>query len=136
MRDHTSLEAWRQAEAVSLSVLELSRTHWKAYAQAVFNQVQRSSVSVQTNISEGYSFFNSPSFHRHLRIAYGSAMETGDLLNLLGRAGIVPPELVEPILSKCRRSQRLLLGLIKRYAERSRGHQVKQDSDPHQGSRL
>jgi four helix bundle protein len=130
MRDHTSLEAWREAEAVSLSILSLSRTHWKPYAQAVFNQVQRSSISVATNISEGYSFTNSPSFHRHLRIAYGSAVETGDLLNLLSKASVVPPELVEPILSRCRRSQRLLLGLIKRYAENG----MTRPSDERKGS--
>jgi four helix bundle protein len=120
MRDHTSLEAWREALAVSISVLELSRNNWKPYAHAVFNQVQRSSVSVQTNIAEGYSFTNSPSFHRHLRIAYGSSVETGDLLLLLEKAEIVPPDLVQPIATRCRRCQRLLLGLIKRYAEKSR----------------
>jgi four helix bundle protein len=116
MRDHTSLEAWREAEEVSLSILALSRTHWKPFAQAVFNQVQRSSVSVQTNIAEGYSFTNSPSFRRHLRIAYGSAVETGDLLTLLSKAEVIPIGLIEPTLTKCKRCQRLLLGLIKRYA--------------------
>jgi hypothetical protein len=83
MRDHTSLLAWREAQSVSLAILAISQTYWKPYAQAVFNQVQRSSISVQTNISEGYSFTNTPSFHRHLRIAYGSAVETGDLLSLM-----------------------------------------------------
>jgi len=115
MIDHTSLLAWQEAEAVSLGVLDIGKKYWKPYAQAVFDQLQRASVSVQTNIAEGYAYTNSPSFRNHLRIAYGSAIESGDLLVLLVRGRIVPQNEIEPLLARCRRSQRLILGLIKRY---------------------
>ena len=48
-------------------------------------RVQRSSLSVQLNIAEGYAFFSdSATWRKHLRIAYGSAVETDDLLDLMG----------------------------------------------------
>ena len=115
MVSHTSLVAWQEAEAVSLGVLTMGKNHWKPYAQAVFGQLQRASVSVQVNIAEGYAYSNSPTFRNHLRIAYGSAIESGDLLALLAKAEIVPAEEVGPILKRCKRSQRLLLGLMKKY---------------------
>jgi four helix bundle protein len=83
VRDHTSLKAWQEAHAVALSVLHLAQTGWKPYASALFSQLQRSSLSVQLNISEGYTYGDSPSFTRHLGVAYGSAVETAELLSTL-----------------------------------------------------
>jgi four helix bundle protein len=70
-------------------------------------------LSVQLNIAEGYAYANSPSFTRHLAIAYGSAVETGELLEIALDAEVVSAEVVRPLLTRNQRSQRLLLGLLK-----------------------
>jgi len=70
--------------------LEVARTSWKPYAAALFSQLQRASLSVQLTIAEGYAYADSPSFTRHLTIAYGSAVETGELLEVALDAQIVP----------------------------------------------
>jgi len=114
MRDHTSLKAWQEAHAVALSVIELARTAWKPYASALFFQLQRASLSVQLNISEGYTFGDSPTFTRHLGVAYGSAVETGELVRLLGDAGIIAPSALTELRERNARCQRLILGLLKR----------------------
>src|SRR5688500_4021639 len=113
MRDHRSLEAWQEARAVALGTLGIARTSWKPYAAALFSQLQRASLSVQLNIAEGYAYANSPSFTRHLTIAYGSAVETGELLEIALDAEIVPTAVGKQLLIRNQRSQRLLLGLLK-----------------------
>ncbi len=113
MRDHTSLKAWQAAQQVTLAVIGLARTAWKPYASALFFQLQRASLSVQLNISEGYTFGSSPTFTRHLAVAYGSAVETGELLSLLVEANIADSAVVAPVLENNRLSQRLILGLLK-----------------------
>src|SRR5213592_258538 len=115
MRDHKSLLAWQEARKVVQAVFEGSRTCWKPFAAAVFAQLQRASLSVQLNIAEGYAFRALPRFRNHLEIAYGSAVETGELLELAIRKCLLPEDLSRPALKSCLRSQRLLLGLIKRY---------------------
>ena len=65
------------------------RTNWKPYAAALFSQLQRASLSVQLNIAEGYAYADSPCFTRHLSIAYGSAVETGDLLEIALEAKVL-----------------------------------------------
>ena len=115
MKDHTSLEAWKQARVVSLGVLEAARLHWKPWAAAILAQLQRASLSVQLNIAEGATFNRSPTYARHLGIAYGSAVETGELIDLAIEAGLFPREFAEPLREHCRRTQRLLLGLLKRH---------------------
>ena len=114
MRDHTSLRAWQEAHAISIAVIRLARSSWKPYASALFNQLQRASLSVQLNIAEGYTFGESPTFTRHLGIAYGSAVETGELLRLARDAEVVADERLEALLQRCRQTERLLLGMLKR----------------------
>src|SRR5882724_11064456 len=113
MRDHRSLKAWQEAHAVALSVIGLARTAWKPYASALFFQLQRASLSVQLNISEGYTFGDSPTFTRHLGIAYGSAVETAELLRLLREAGILDPDSVADAEKRNAQCQRLIMGLLK-----------------------
>ena len=95
-------------------VLDLSETHWKPALGAAWGQLQRCSLSVQLNIAEGYALGTTPLFNKHLRIAYGSAVETGEVLDhLVQRLRPEPPTLKQIIL-RCQRSQRLLLGLMHR----------------------
>lgn len=83
MRDHRSLHAWQEARGVVL------------------------------NIAEGCAYGISRSFSRHLNIAYGSAVEAGELLEIALDADIVDRKTAIHLIRRNRRSQRLLLGLMK-----------------------
>ena len=114
MRDHTSLIAWQLAKAVSRASLAPGRSHWKPWAAAIFWQLQRASLSVQLNIAEGYARRNTRAFRYHLNVAYGSAVETGELLQLCRDEQLLPSQVLDQTLANCGRCQRLLLGLIRR----------------------
>jgi four helix bundle protein len=117
MRDHKSILAWQEANKVVEAVLDGCRTSWKPLAAAVFSQLQRASLSVQLNIAEGYALRTTRRFRNHLQVAYGSAVETGELLELAVRKELLPEGLSRSALARCLRCQRLLLGLIKRYRD-------------------
>ena len=120
MRDHKSIVAWQEANKVVHAVLQGSRTCWRPYATAVFSQLQRASLSVQLNIAEGYALMSPRRFRNHLEIAYGSAVETKELLEILSDNHLLPCDLGEEAINRCSRSQGLILGLIKRYRDPSR----------------
>ena len=115
MRDHRSLEAWQEAHRVVKLALDLARDYWRPYLSEVYRQLTSAAVSAQVNITEGYGLGTAPQFLRHLRIAYGSALEAGDLIDLLAERGDVPETVGQRAQQSSHRSQRLLLGLIKRY---------------------
>src|SRR5688572_18774849 len=117
MRDHRSLHAWQEARGVVLGTIEISKSSWKPYAAALFSQLQRASLSVQLNIAEGYTFGDSPSFTRHLGIAYGSAVETGELLRLALEAEVLHEGSLHVLLQRIEETERLLLGMLKRRRE-------------------
>jgi four helix bundle protein len=108
------LRAWQEAHSVSLGVIRLSRESWKPYAAALYSQLQRASLSVELNIAEGYSFGDTPAYTRHLGVAYGSAVETVELLRLGVESEILPDDAGTTLLQHANYACRLLLGLLKR----------------------
>lgn len=114
MQAHQSLNAWVESRKISLAVLELSRTAWKPHAAALFNQLQRAGLSIQLNIAEGYALADRR-FGNHLAIAYGSAAEVAELIQLGLDSQAIPEELGRPLLARVEGCRQLLLGLLKRY---------------------
>ena len=115
MRDHRSLEAWREAHAITRAAFSARRDHSKAYAFPAFEQLQRAALSIQLNLAEGYALGTARRFVNHLTIAYGSAVETAEILQLGLEEGFLAREVAEEALQRAKRCQALLLGLIKRY---------------------
>ena len=95
-----------------LALLPAIRQVKYAYANPIFDQLQRAALSVQLNIAEGYALKTSKRFRNHLDIAYGSAVETAELLELSGELCLLSTELIVSTLKRCRQCQRLLRGLI------------------------
>jgi four helix bundle protein len=115
MRHHKSLKAWIEASRVVNAVFDFCESSWRPQARAAFDQLQRAALSIQLNIAEGYARGHPKQFLYHLRIAYGSAVETTELLELLHLRGLLPTEPALTAIEDSRRCQQLLLGLIKRF---------------------
>lgn len=113
MHGHRSLRAWRYARVVSRECFLLSRDCWVPWASALFGQLQRSALSVQLNIAEGWTFGPGANYTRHLGIAYGSAVETAELLDLARELALIPVERLGPIAEMNQLSRRLLQGLLR-----------------------
>ena len=86
MRSHRTLFAWQEAREVSRACI---------------------------NIAEGYGLATAPQFRRHIHIAYGSALEAGELFELGLEIGVIAAEHAH-VLARCEKSQRLLLRLLKK----------------------
>jgi four helix bundle protein len=71
-------------------------------------------LSVELNIAEGYTFGPGPTYTRHLGIAFGSAVETNELLRIALEAGVLDAGTAVPLLERSDRACRLLVGLLKK----------------------
>jgi four helix bundle protein len=120
MATHKTLAAWQEAHAVVNLAMDFAKLHWRPYLAPVFDQLTRAALSAQINISEGYGFGSRPRFVHHLRIAKGSASETGDLLELLVERSEIPQQDGQEAVRRCRKCHGLLFGLIRRYAGEAR----------------
>ena len=88
--------------------------HWQPNHAAILDQLRRAALSVQLNIAEGFAIGRSPRCRNHLRIAYGSAVETTDLLDILGELTLDKTGDLNALTSLSHRTQALTLRLWQR----------------------
>lgn len=77
------LEAWQEARAVVRQVYGLTRNDGLKRDYGLCDQIQRSSVSVMTNIAEGFERVGTPEKLNFYNIARASAGETRSLLYVI-----------------------------------------------------
>lgn len=102
-----------------LLVPTVSDTSWRPSLGAVFKQLQRSALSVQLNIAEGYALGSGPRCRSLMEVAYGSAVETQELLEILADAGVLSEEQADQAYKTNDECQKTLMGLIRRYRDAS-----------------
>ncbi len=119
MASHKTLKAWVEAREVARGVVSASRDHWRPWAAAPFDQLQRASLSVQLNIAEGWSFGPSPTRDRHLEIAYGSAREAHEVIELMQDTQVLPPRIAAELWRHSELTIKLLVGLLQRTRPRA-----------------
>lgn len=112
---HKKLRAWQTAHEIVILVRTISETSWRPSLGAVFGQLQRSSLSVQLNIAEGYALGAGQRCRSLMEVAYGSAVETRELLEILAEAGALTEAQASQALQINGECQKTLMGLIRRY---------------------
>jgi four helix bundle protein len=113
MRDHKSIIAWQEARALSVLVFNAARSDWKPWCSALFSQLQRAALSVQLNIAEGYAYGPGAKQTHHVRISYGSAVETAELLEPARDLSAIDKGGSREMLARNARCRHLLLGMLK-----------------------
>jgi len=82
-RNFRNLILWQKAHALVLEIYKITSLLPKSEQFGITNQIQRSSVSVPTNIAEGYGRISVKEKIRFLYIANGSLEETRYFLILI-----------------------------------------------------
>jgi four helix bundle protein len=95
MRSHRDLLAWRVSNSLAIEVHRWAEGPWGPARWSTIEQLRRASLSVPLNIVEGFASGPGNRCRYHLRVAYGSAVETTAILEFLGELGATVPGLVD-----------------------------------------
>lgn len=87
------LKVWKDAVRLSVDVIKLLEKHKVPYGFK--DQVLRSSLSIPSNIAEGYEYQNNKEFLRFLKYARGSAAELKTQLIILQETYIQEFDLIK-----------------------------------------
>ena len=103
------LEVWKRACNLAVTVYQTLK-ECKDYG--LRGQMQRSAVSIASNIAEGAE--RPPKdFSRFLRIAKGSAAELRTQTYIAAKVGIIAPEQMKEIVEETKGIARMLTGLAR-----------------------
>jgi four helix bundle protein len=108
------LMVWRKAKELSLGVYRVTSQQPFARDHGLRTQVQRASVSVMSNIAEGFERYSRREFRRFLSIARGSASEVRSQLHLARELGYLSAEDAASLLGLCSEISRMLAALHRR----------------------
>jgi len=110
--------AWQLSREVVREIYRLTNESGLKKDFALRDQITRSSVSVMSNIAEGYERVSNKEFVQFLNIARGSNSEVKSQLYVMLDVGYIDEISFNELYNKCTRISKILLGLIKHINDR------------------
>ena len=98
---------WQKAEALTVQIYK----NFKYCKDWSFrDQIQRASISIMNNISEGYERRNDKEFSHFLRIAKASAGEVRSMLRVSIKITYLEPIIATELIDEAKQVSRLIAG--------------------------
>ena len=115
------LEMWQLARALTSKIYQLTKSGKFARDFGLCNQIQRASVSVMSNIAEGYERGGNREFMQFLAIAKGSCGEVRCQLYVARDQQYIPQSEAEPLIDQHKK----LSIMIYKFMEHLKGSKFK-----------
>ncbi|MFB2769833.1 four helix bundle protein [Pelatocladus sp. BLCC-F211] len=103
---------WQFGIDLAVECYELTEYFPKSELYGLTSQIRRSSVSVPSNIAEGYGRRTKNEYIQFLHIALGSLRELDTQLIIAKRVKLADQQLFEPVLKKVDRLQGILVSTL------------------------
>jgi four helix bundle protein len=105
------LQVWQMAHDLSMSIYRLTKAGEFSKDWGLKDQVQRASVSVMSNIAEGFERYSRQEFKQFLSIARGSCAEVRSQIQLAKSLGYIADADCSTIYENCISLSRAIGGL-------------------------
>ena len=112
IRSYRDLTVWQQAMDLVVDVYSLTRGLPADERFGLPSQLRRASVSIPSNIAEGWGRNRTGEYVQHLRYSSGSLREVETQLLITCRVGYLNETVVDPALKSCDQISRMLRALI------------------------
>jgi four helix bundle protein len=103
---------WKKAIDLSVRCYKLTEYFPKTETYGMISQIRRCSVSVASNIAEGYGRKGKGEYLQFLHIALGSLRELDTQLIISLKVGLTEEKYINSVLTDCDEMQKLLKSTI------------------------
>ena len=111
LSNYKELSVWQKSFAITLKIYTITDNFPKHELYGLTSQIRRASVSIPSNIAEGYSRNHIKEYLQHLSIAYGSLSELETQLLLAKALKYINEEHAETLFNEIAEIGRMLYGL-------------------------
>lgn len=109
------LNCWKESRKLVKRIYKSSEQGKFKKDFSLKDQVRRASVSIMTNIAEGFSRFHRKDSVRFFDFAQSSAAEVQSLLYIAEDLEYLTPEFVEEMRGEALKCQKMILSLIRHF---------------------
>lgn len=113
MNRFKELKVWQKAIEIVVDIYQLTSAFPQNEKYGLVSQIQRSAVSIPSNIAEGAGRNNKNEFYQFLGIANGSSFELETQLTISAKLGYADNQETEKICIKLSEIQNMIFGLQK-----------------------
>ena len=114
IRDFRDLDIWKKGIEIVKDVYEIVEKFPKQEFYGLVSQVQKSAISIPSNIAEGFNRFHNKEYKQFLYIALGSCAELETQIEIASELKYINDENKKDILEKINHESRMLTNLIKK----------------------
>ena len=114
IRNFRDLDIWRKGIEVVKDIYKVVGEFPKQEFYGLVNQMQRSAVSIPSNIAEGFNRFHNREYKQFLYIALGSCAELETQVEISWELRYMSDIGKEDLLEKVDHESRMLMNLIKK----------------------
>ncbi len=112
MRDFKKLHIWQRGIQIVKAAYQLTNMLHVNEKYNLISQINRSAVSIPSNIAEGSSRKSEKDYYRFLEIALGSCFELETQILLLSELELAAPSLIADILESVKIEQQQISTLM------------------------
>lgn len=116
MNNYRELKVWQKSMDLVEKVYTISAVFPKEEKYGLTSQIQRSAISIPSNIAEGAGRNSNKEFRNFLGIANGSANELSTQLILSTRIGYAKQDDLDDIFNLLEEIQKMNFALIKKFS--------------------
>ena len=116
IRNFRDLDVWKKGMEIVKDVYVATSTFPKQELYGISSQMKRSSVSIPSNIAEGFNRLHNKEYKQFLYIALGSCAELETLVEIAAELKYINEHQKTSLLEKLDHESRMLSKLIKKIA--------------------
>ena len=113
IRNFRDLIVWRLGKEIANEIYKLTASFPKEEMYGLVSQMRRASISIASNIAEGFNRFHNREYRQFLFVSLGSCAELETQIEISCDQGLLRPERRDALLEKIDHESRMLRNLIK-----------------------
>ena len=113
MKTYREIICWQKAIALVKSIYKLTNKFPQSEQFGLTSQLRRASISIPSNIAEGFGRGSNKDFRRFLDISRGSLFELQTQLYIAKELDYINKDLFDKTFEQSREVERILIGFIK-----------------------
>jgi four helix bundle protein len=114
IKNYQELNIWKRSVEMAIEIYNTSKNFPKEELYGLTSQIRRASVSIPSNIAEGFNRYHNKEFRQFLYISLGSCAEVETQLFIAQRLNYVDQEKASKLIKELGEIGKMINSLIKK----------------------